>query len=357
MASRDINTSSNFTKTGISQPVIINFSFGLAGCILNGLVCLIIATHKSLRQPFNHLILNLSLSDFFVSLSVILYGLSNYLAVYQSANNLSITVADILCKLDVFCILASISAACLTLSIISIERYQAIAILRLHKMKLSTTRKIILIIWILASIPAAIPAYFSRIDANLYHSCHLNQMDNFFLTVFCVILFCLTCFLPVIFMLLLYGIITHKLWITTRITPSTVSQVASKRKRYLRRSVIAILGISLFSSGTALPYLVFSIILIIGQHYDSEFKLIFIAKNELIWSISTYLFILTPILNPLLYNLASSQFREVLYHLLNSHDCKFLARTRRRTNTVPIQRTTTIRTLTTKPSHQLTAVD
>ena len=355
------NSANTNTSYVLSFPFIINTAFGLTGCALNGCVCLIIGCHKALRQPFNHLILNLSLSDFVVSLAVIIYGLSNYAytITIPILDPSPFALSDILCKLDVFCIVSSLTATCLTLFIISIERYQAVTVLRLQSMELSTARKIIFMVWILASLSAAIPASFAQIDEALFYNCHIGRINNFVLIVISVILLSLNCILPAVLMLFLYGIITCKLYIDRHVSVSTLELPVTvfHRKKTVRRSILAVLFISVISAGTGIPYLIFSIIVIVGHYYDPSFKPSYIRQNKLAWDICTYLFILTPILNPVLYNLASNQFRKVLKQLLCRYHCAFI-----KTNTplairLPIHDTDGLKTLTTKTSQQLAAVD
>ncbi|EDV18647.1 uncharacterized protein TRIADDRAFT_34883, partial [Trichoplax adhaerens] len=148
-ANRTINQSIKTTY----YAALINTSVGVVAFILNLSVCFIIITHSTLRQPFNHLILNLSFSDLLVSLAVFFNGILDYFSVQRF---MSYELATVICKIDMSCAVISLPGACLTLLVMSIERYHAVAIIQLRSVKLSTVRKTILIIWILVTLSAII---------------------------------------------------------------------------------------------------------------------------------------------------------------------------------------------------------
>lgn len=315
----DFNITRNVTYNGLSRAIIMYNATGLIGCLLNGFVCIIISTRRALRQPFNHLILNLSVANFVLSFAIILYGLSNYLAAKLNLGNVSMVPADRVCKLDLFCYASSSTATILTIFVICIERYQAIATVRVHKIELSTIRRVIVLIWILSGISAIIPTYFGEIDSALHYTCRIGRIQSIFWMILSIVLFSITSIVPALLMLSGYILIIYKLYHNVQVSSSALSSTACNRKRHLRRSIIAIMFISTLSTSSCIPHLILNIILIIGQHFQENFKYTFLRKNLLAWNFFATSFMIVPAINPLLYNLASSQFRNVIYRIFCSH--------------------------------------
>lgn len=354
----DYNTTRNATNSSYGRTFIIFSTLGFTGCLLNIFVCIIIRTRRALCQPFNHLILNLSVANFILSFSIILYGLSDYLAAILSLSNLSTTLAAVVCKLDMFCFISSLMATCLTLFIISIERYQAVTAIRIRKIALSTTRKVIVVIWVLSSMSAIIPTYFAEINLELSHRCHTSRIRSFFLVIVSVVLFSVTSIVPTILMLATYGLIIYKLYVNLQISPLALalSPAAYHRKVNLRRSIIVIIFISILSTGSCLPSLILNLILIVGHHYQENFKSIFVQRNTLLWYIFNILFLLTPTINPFLYNLASGQFRNTLHQIFR-HRCHCLLNEPSIVASEPMKRMETLKTYSSKTSQHLPIID
>lgn len=352
----DLNTTGNTTYSALNDEFIINNILGLIGCLINGFICVLIGTRQALSQPFNHLILNLSVANFVLSFSIILDKSPNYLAPFLSYNDISTAIGSMICKLNFFFFLSSLAATCFTLLIISIERYQAVAAIRIHVIKLSATRKVIVIIWIIASISAIIPTCFAEINPILYNNCYMRRIQSIVLIISFILLFSFSSFLPTLLMLIIYSLIIYKLYINIQVSPSTLSSEARNRKKGLRRSIVAIILISILSTGSGIPALLLNFILIVGYHYQESFLLIFVVQNALSLQIFTILFMVTPIINPLLYNLASSQFRKALYQMFCGHcgylHCKVFTAAPEST-----QHLITLKSQSTKESRQLPSVN
>ncbi|RDD41473.1 Substance-K receptor [Trichoplax sp. H2] len=309
-----MNNSVNYTAEYFSNSGNINLIFGLLGCILNGFVCYIIGTHRSLRQPFNYLILNLAISDFLVSLAVTLNSILNYVASRYVDKLFSIVhTMNISCKFIIFCSVSSFSSTTLTLLAISVERYLCFTAEHQHKMRLSTTRKVLLLIWFLALSSSVILAYYGRADKEIGYDCCFGRIKNLWLLILCITLSILITILPILMMSLLYIQIGYRLQTQLQIsTDLGDANLIRNRKKYLRQSVIAIIIISVFTCSTGLPFILLHIIFIIEQH-NLNFVSSYYLHDNFLGGTASLLFLLSPILNPLLYNLASSQFRSVVW--------------------------------------------
>ena len=311
----------NTTSKRILASGHVNLSFGLTGCLLNGCVCFIIIHHKSLRQPFNHLIVNLAVPDFLVSLAVILNSIINYTAAAAFHHLFDVTnIANIICKFIIFCIISSFSSTCLTLLAISIERYQCITTNRRHTMKLSTARKAIMLTWLLAASSAIIPAYYGKADPKDYN-CTFANIAELWLIILLYILAFITIVLPILSMLILYTYIVIKLFNKIQVSDSNSPAIMKAQKKYLCHSIIVIVIISIFTCGTGLPLLSFYFTVIIGQYIDPNFRRLIIVQYYQWWAIASFLFLLAPIVNPLLYNFVSRQFRKIALDFFSFKCC------------------------------------
>ncbi|RDD36428.1 Growth hormone secretagogue receptor type 1 [Trichoplax sp. H2] len=308
-ANRTINQSIKTTY----YAALINTSVGVVAFILNLSVCFIIITHSTLRQPFNHLILNLSFSDLLVSLAVFFNGILDYFSVQRF---MSYELATVICKINMSCTVISLPGACLTLLEMSIERYHAVAIIQFRSVKLSTVRKAILIIWILAIFSAIIPIIYTQLDPVYPNDCFVGDINNFALLVVSIIVLFIACVVSIAIMLIFYSITIHKLCHNMAVVQPLQTRITSKREQNTRRTIIPILFLSIFSSISSVPYVLLNYYIIFNQYYTPKFRNSFIQQNHSTWAASSILFILTTIINPLLYNLASSKFREVIHGLI-----------------------------------------
>lgn len=288
-----------------------NLSFGLLGFIMNGFICFIIAFHDSLRQPFNHLILNLAVSDSLLSLALILNSVINYMAAatINQLSNIS-KVANIACKFIMFCAITSFSSTCLTLFAISIERYQCISTKRRHMMKLSTTQKAIVLIWLFTSLSSIIMAYFGEIHKANYN-CNLVKINELWLIIIFIILTILTVALPILLMLLLYTYIIFKLFRKIQVSGLNSTNII-KAQKHLRRNLIVVVIISMLACSSGLPYISLNIMAVIGEYVNPNFRQVFLDRYEILWNFASVSFIAAPTINPLLYNFANRQFRNII---------------------------------------------
>ncbi|RDD41476.1 Melanopsin [Trichoplax sp. H2] len=304
----------NYTAKYFINSGNINLTFGLIGCILNGFVCYIIGTHKSLRQPFNYLILNLAISDFLVSLAVASNSILNYVASRHTGQLFNIFDAmNISCKFIIFCCLSSFSSTSLTLLAISVERCQCITAKYKYKMKISTARKAIILIWFLAISSSTTLAYYGKAEREIGYDCCFDRIKTLWLLILGLTLSIVTAILPIAFMSVLYIYVAYKLYVKLQLSNESNAGFTEKRRKYLRRSITVIIIISVFTFTTGLPFLLLHTIVIIGHNKTfGSFQL----HDNFLGGTASFLFLLSPILNPLLYNLASSPFRKVILSYL-----------------------------------------
>ena len=331
----DSNITSNDSLHNVHVAFWANLSFGFVGFVLNLTVCLIISTHSILRQPFNYLILNLSITDLLVSCAAMFNSILDY---FSASHLISYRASSIICHINITLAVISLPAACLTLLIMSIERYQAIAVVRLRKLHLSTVRKSIVVVWLLAIITSIIPIVYAKVDIHFPYECNVGRIDQFHLLILIIILFLITSIVPMGIMLIVYAMIFYKLIHNLSQVQPIPSLVMSNREKNLRRSIVPVLCISIFSTFSSIPYVALSYYTSINQYHHPLFRGPFVQQYYHLWILTSTLFILTPIINPLLYNLASSKFRQVLHSLLCDRCCSRCSAIQRMTTPIkPVQ--------------------
>ncbi|RDD46558.1 Neuromedin-U receptor 2 [Trichoplax sp. H2] len=305
------STFSNITNKKQVLMDISQFSIGIVGIIMNLLVCLIFGTHRNLHRPFNYLLVSLSISDLVISFSITF----NLFVDILGNSFLSIIGTMIICKFSYFSGFTSTCATALTLMVISIERYQAIASMHVQKLKLSSTRKLILIIWMLSAAGAVIPTIYAGIILRTYYDCTIAVI-NIPALIICSILLSLLCLLPTIAMFALYFIIIYKLLKTDDSKKLEINSITERRQKILRHNILPIVGISIFSAASTIPYLLLTGLYLIGNHMNPNFMRLFYAQTGTLYPISSLFFIICPVINPLLFNFASREYRKSLFSML-----------------------------------------
>ncbi|RDD36429.1 Green-sensitive opsin [Trichoplax sp. H2] len=270
------NNSSNFTTNNNAYVAFYSKVFiGVTGFILNMSVGLIICTHSALRQPFTYLILNLSISDLLVSLTLLVNGILDY---YTIASFTTYQNAYILCTVNVAIVLTSMPGACLTLLVMSFERYQAVAAVRLRNIKFTTVLKIILITWLAAISSAIIPTYYATFYNHYPSACTIGRIDNYTLLVISIILFSTTCILPIIVMLIMYGLIIYKLIYEKSAVEIGLSFITNNRGKNIRSTILPVLLTSIFTTAPSIPYILLSYYTLIKEYYNPYFREPFMKK-------------------------------------------------------------------------------
>ncbi|RDD46482.1 Neuropeptide Y receptor type 1 [Trichoplax sp. H2] len=280
---------------------IIDFSFGGTALIANCCICTIIAINKSLHEPFYYLILNLSLSDTVLAISVVFHGFLDCVSNQQFHIG---SIGNIGCKLDIFCAITSFSASTMTLFAISIERYQAISMHRFHTTGIEKTRIIILTTWIFASLTAVIPMIYAKIETEYPYECAIQTIEVPVLLYLELIMAILICFLPITLTLICHGLTACKLYKINTIDPHMSGEITVRNDR-IRKNILSVIFISLFSAITGLPLIIVNIATVFDKKKYS------VALNPQIYTIAATSFVISPVVNPIVYNFASSKFRQV----------------------------------------------
>ena len=242
-------SASSCTIEAANESTIVGMVF--AYCVLflaamtgNALIIHIIRTNKGLKHiPFNHIILNLAVSDT-VYAALVVPLIISYL--FVSVKWFSGAFGLFLCKTAQFCVVASLLSTILTLTVISAERYWGI----LHAMKsplsLKAVRRLIGVIWVISSLLASPQLYaFTTISddvgnyycvrqwsANIHIDMRISKIIN-------VSTFVISYAMPLSTMAVLYGGMILHLW--KRIPPGEDNDCNRKKARRQGRRVVIML--------------------------------------------------------------------------------------------------------------------
>lgn len=309
-------TKSNGTTIAIeslTSAMIIFFS--CLGVISNGMVCYIVYSRKNIRQPLNCLLANLALSDLIHSF-MIGFKFAFPLIVYslpQRYNGLSSEVINTICNFVLLIVVIAISNSMWSLAIISLERCRVI----LYPMKFSDTkRKMVLIFiftWAAALICGTLLVVGREYDNSGQIDCSgtLTTQGNTPNAILTTVYTSIAIIIPFIIMTVCYSIIVIKL--CDKSVPMDDSQYKNKIQKFEQKKTICIVSLMIITVVTSVaggPYSMLYNWLAFQKANDH----LFLQKmSRTFWTFFHLcaIFTLIPdILNPLLYNFASSTFRK-----------------------------------------------
>uniref|UniRef100_A0AAN0LW16 Tyrotropin-releasing hormone n=1 Tax=Polyphagotarsonemus latus TaxID=1204166 RepID=A0AAN0LW16_9ACAR len=287
---------------------IIIFIFGTLG---NVLVSLIIIRSKELRNTTNYFLINLSIAD----LLVIIVCMPTVLIELHSKPEIWL-LGEFMCKTIPYVEMSVAHGSILTMLAISFERYYAICKPLKVSYKCTKFRAILIIlgIWIIALI-ATLPLLFiakqssaQYLDETQVEVC-LTQANDAWSKAFFLIIITLFFFLPLMVLVIIYVAITKKLCAKENISyAETIQMRARKQVVVMLATVILCFFICL------LPFRLFTLWLLFSssQALDS----IGMEAYYCYLFASRVMLYLNSALNPVLYNLISSKFRNAFVQIL-----------------------------------------
>ena len=296
--------------------------FSFIGIVLNSILCVTIFNKRNLQQPHSRLMANLALSDmiFCILLSVkatlpVIFNNQRY-----SNTSISINTGTLVCKTVSFFEMLTVGSSMLTLAAIGIERYRAI-IYPLNGSLSKYHLKIFLpATWAFSAIAAA----FYVIDRNYYYNIldctgAFTSSGNSRKAVFTAVFASIVVFTPLLIILICYACIAVKLCRKT--LPMDESDYKIQAARIEQKKTVCIVTLmcmTVISAMTFCPFIIFYLWISFSKISDPNF---FKGQNYLYWKLLqafTIILLIPCILNPLLYNIASSNFRKEIKQLLKS---------------------------------------
>ncbi|XP_060714383.1 neuromedin-U receptor 2 [Tachysurus vachellii] len=307
-------------------PVTLTYIFiFVTGVLGNLLTCTVITKHKKMRTPTNLYLFSLAISD----LLVLLFGMP--LEIYDLWQNYPFPFGEIICCFKIFLFETVCFASVLNVMVLSIERY--VAVVHPLKTRYAITNKhaqrVIGGVWAV-SLVCAIPntslhgLHYYYLPEKVLESATCNLLKpqwiyNLVIQVTTILFY----FIPMTVISVLYIVIGirlgreqrqkgRKLGKNCNADTSWKIQVESGRKRQITKMLsVVVLAFAICWAPFHIDRLLWSFITNWTDHLHNIFEYVHI--------LSGVLFYLSSAINPIIYNLLSSRFRERFFELMCRH--------------------------------------
>ena len=286
-------------------------TFNILGIIFNGAVFTIILWKKNQRRPLDQLIANLSIADFlYCTADIAYYGYRiTSLSSAFSSNRLPVTIRNYVCKLFVFFVSATIGSSWITLAIISYERLQAIRNPFGKQLKIKRTNILILIMWIIVIILSFLVMNTYTANDFVPYYCSMND-DILYNAIVNITFILITAIIPYLVIITCYSKMFYALKCST-VTVDAVHQqpFACKANKKRIRKICVLIVITALPLFLTLPFLVILIYTstsdILHWNPKSRHSFYFYKYVSFSWLLS----VIPAVINPILYNFCSENFR------------------------------------------------
>nr|XP_057923715.1 neuromedin-U receptor 1-like [Doryrhamphus excisus] len=297
----------------------------LVGVLGNSLTCAVILRYKVMQTPTNYYLLSLAVSD----LLVLLLGMP--LELYEMWQNYPFLLGEGGCNFKIFLFETVCFASILNVTALSVERYLAVV----HPLKVkhmatsSHVKKVVFMLWLLSmlcSVPntslhgiVVLPPRFGR-HFPRSAICHLVKpkwMYNLIILISTLAFFILP-MLIISILYLLIGFELHKERVATTVDdrcsfgPETLSRAHRQKMNERNFQVTKMLCVLVIVFG--LCWAPFHVDRLMWSFMDTSIEQ-HIKIFEHVHIVSGVFFYLSSAINPILYNLMSTRFREMFSHI------------------------------------------
>ena len=293
------------TELGLTLALSVIILINLLG---NGLVCLVVLRYRNMRGPINYLLVNLALADILVALSI-----TPQYVIKWTFHHPNGTAGDYMCKFitggSFIWIGGQVSA--FSLVVIAAERYWAV-VRPLDGRSRLTTRRLIAVVtagWIFAllyNLPLFFVVRHNTDGGSNDQSCTEKWPKTNLAKAFTVACFCVYGAIPISTMVCLYSRVLYKLW-KGGIRATQLSEQARIRARLKVTKMVVV--VSIMYAVCWLPNLV--------TYMLSKFKPKLLGNGSYFYSvpfvISVVLVGLNSAMNPFIYTLHSTKFRQFIW--------------------------------------------
>ncbi|XP_068558014.1 neuromedin-U receptor 1-like [Cebidichthys violaceus] len=310
-------------RSPVFLPVCVTYlTIFMVGVLGNSLTCTVILRHRVMQTPTNYYLLSLSASD----LLVLLLGMP--LELYEMWQNYPFLLGEGGCYFKTFLFETVCFASILNVTALSVERY--VAVLHPLKVKHMTTRahvkKVIFVLWVLSmlcAVPntslhgiATLPPKFGRQfpRSAICHVIKPTWIYNLIILISTLTFFLLPMLIiSVLYLLIGLGLRRERMTtvVDTSFGPETLSSSHRQKLRKRNLQVTKMLCVLVVVFGLCwAPFhadrLMWSYIDLSSEQHLQVFEQVHIFSGVC--------FYLSSAINPILYNLMSTKFREMFRH-------------------------------------------
>ncbi|XP_070566036.1 G-protein coupled receptor 54-like [Ptychodera flava] len=283
--------------------------FSVFGLVGNVFIIFMVFKYSHMRTVTNYYIVNLALTD--IALLLICVPMTSSVYAFHT----KWMFGDTMCRIVAWMQFASWQATCLTLTVISVDRYHAI-VHPIKSIKYRTPRAAIVVnvsIWLYSYLVTTPTLYFYRQEVysfdpdhpfclEFYESNATFSVNNIFALIYTLQAY----LIPLVIVFVCYALMLKRLWRTSGPSEDAVmSEQASRQKRKITRMVFVVVMLYTLCH---LPHHVFNILF--RFNYD-----MFSGKNDLL----KYLRMVTAsflhfnsVINPVVYNVLGDNFKKSL---------------------------------------------
>ncbi|XP_040911459.1 neuromedin-U receptor 1-like [Toxotes jaculatrix] len=314
-------------RSPVFFPVCVTYlAIFMVGVLGNSLTCVVILRYRVMQTPTNYYLLSLAVSD----LLVLLMGMP--LELYDLWQNYPFLLGEGGCYFKTFLFETVCFASILNVTALSVERY--VAVVHPLKVKHMTTRahvkRVIFLLWVLSMLCAVpntslhgimvLPPKFGRPfpQSAICHVVKPTWMYNLIILISTVVFFLLP-MLIISVLYLLIGLRLHREGIMTMVDtrcsfgPESLSR--SHEQKLSKRNVQVTKMLCVLVVVFGLCWAPFHVDRLMWSYIDTSSEqhlMIF----EHVHVVSGVCFYLSSAINPILYNLMSTRFREMFGHVM-----------------------------------------
>ncbi|XP_033994027.1 neuromedin-U receptor 1-like [Trematomus bernacchii] len=316
-------------RSPVFLPVCVTYlTIFMVGVLGNSLTCTVILRHRVMQTPTNYYLLSLAVSD----LLVLLLGMP--LELYEMWQNYPFLLGEGGCYFKTFLFETVCFASILNVTALSVERYMAVV----HPLKVKhmTTRahvkRVIFMLWVLSMLCAmpntslhgivVLPSWFGR-EFPRSAICHVIKptwVYNLIILISTLVFF----LLPMMIISILYLIIGVRLQrdrlmtvVDTSFGPESLSR--SHKQKLSRRNLQVTKMLCVLVIVFGLCWAPFHVDRLMWSYIDPSSEQ-HLQVFELVHIVSGVFFYLSSAINPILYNLMSTRFREMFSHVTCYHN-------------------------------------
>ncbi|RDD36764.1 Pyroglutamylated RFamide peptide receptor [Trichoplax sp. H2] len=310
---------------------------GLFGFIFNIVVCIVIFTNKSLqKQPLNHFIASLALSDLLMACAIGPAYMFRFIAIidHERFKDFPISASTAICQIKIFVIGLSLSITGLTLAMISVERRRAI----LYPFSLPMSKRKVFIIlaaiWLISGVTGYLLASVHGFLPQFPFVCQLTSKSFQFNAIVAVIFSFFSNLFPLPIMIVCYANIIMELGRKSLLRNQVYQQYSTLKiikKKY--KSIVALLLITLLTATSSSPFIITYVFISYRQLMDYRYT--YKVHSSTFWKYfqAASIAMLVPCsLNPILYNFASSTFQQEIKAIPKKLRCNCYSNLRTRKN-------------------------
>lgn len=280
--------------------IIMYITIVLLGAGGNSLTIYVIIKSRRMRTVTNMYIANLAVADFILTVLAMPFQ-------FQAMLSQRWDLPPFLCDLCPAVVVLSVNLSVLTLTCISLDRYQAVLNPLTHKPTLSFTKLVIFSIWVI-SLALALPLLefyeFENVlmDGEGKPFCHPKNRHLSTLQAYNIILIVVDYIIPMIIISISYSRISCRLWCSP--TPGVAcsardAAITSNKKKAVRMMMVVVLLFCI----CWLPYQLY--FLLEMQFPINEYKYI-----NVLFILSHWLAMSNSCFNPIIYAIYCSKFRQ-----------------------------------------------